>query len=254
MEDLRTLLAANRRLFEEVTQLRERLTAYERSRWWRLHPRFAWRRLVRRGTEVSEDDRGLGGPQVERGACESVASSSMLRFQTEVVERGSFTQDWFTHEIPGLEPLVASLVGARARVLEIGSFEGLSTCWFLWQLRDAQVTAIDTFAGSVEHAGFGSDVSELENAFDRNVAVVDASRVRKLVGDSRRLLLGLLEERARFDVVYVDGSHLALDVLVDASLSWQLLDDGGIMFFDDYTWTGLGEDRLLGPVPQSTRS
>ena len=51
------------------------------------------------------------------------------------------------------------------------------------------------------------------------------SRLRKLPLDS-------------FDVVYVDGSHTADDVLADAILSWGLLKTGGIVIFDDYLWDG----------------
>jgi cephalosporin hydroxylase len=38
------------------------------------------------------------------------------------------------------------------------------------------------------------------------------------------------------DYVYVDGSHLAVDVLIDMVLSWSLLKTGGIMMLDDYLW------------------
>ena len=39
-----------------------------------------------------------------------------------------------------------------------------------------------------------------------------------------------------YDIVYIDGSHAAPDVIVDTVLSWQLLKKGGIMIFDDYLW------------------
>ena len=39
-----------------------------------------------------------------------------------------------------------------------------------------------------------------------------------------------------FDLVYVDGSHLAADVLQDAVLSFRLLRSGGLLIFDDYLW------------------
>jgi len=41
----------------------------------------------------------------------------------------------------------------------------------------------------------------------------------------------------RYDFIYVDGSHLAKDVLIDAVLAWQILEPGGYLAFDDYTWT-----------------
>ena len=172
---------------------------------------------------------------------------SLTRFQAEVVERGDFTQDWFTAHIEGLEAVLRPLEGRAARTLEIGSFEGLSTCYFLWRLADLELSCVDTFEGSAGLPSGGRD--GLEDAFDRNVELVDASRVRKLRGDSRRVLLNLADEHARFDFVYVDGSHRGLDVLVDAALSWPLLEMGGVVVFDDYGWALLGDDPLLRPGP-----
>lgn len=174
-------------------------------------------------------------------------NSNANLFRTEIVEPGDFTHDWFTAHIESLESVLAPLDASAARILEIGSFEGLSTCYFLWRSADAQVTCIDTFEGS---AGLPSGERDgLEDAFERNVALVDPTRVRKLVGDSKRILLDLADEQARFDFVYVDGSHRGLDVLVDASLAWPLLEVGGVVVFDDYRWAMLGDDPLLRPGP-----
>ncbi|MBW2723706.1 MAG: class I SAM-dependent methyltransferase, partial [Deltaproteobacteria bacterium] len=37
-----------------------------------------------------------------------------------------------------------------------------------------------------------------------------------------------------FDLIYIDGSHAANDVLTDALLAWGLLKPGGLIVFDDY--------------------
>jgi predicted O-methyltransferase YrrM len=37
-----------------------------------------------------------------------------------------------------------------------------------------------------------------------------------------------------FDLIYIDGGHLSLDVIMDFSYTWPLLKVGGIMVFDDY--------------------
>ena len=39
-----------------------------------------------------------------------------------------------------------------------------------------------------------------------------------------------------FDFIYIDGSHMACDVLEDALLCWPLVKDDGIIIFDDYKW------------------
>jgi predicted O-methyltransferase YrrM len=131
--------------------------------------------------------------------------------------------------------------------LEIGSFEGLSACYLLWRLRDAQLTCVDTFVGRVWHRDVPEVTRRLEQTFDDNGRLVDQTRVRKIVGDSRRVLLGLREEGREFDFTYVDGSHLGLDVLVDAALAWPLLAEGGTLVFDDYEWDVLGDDPLMRP-------
>jgi predicted O-methyltransferase YrrM len=155
----------------------------------------------------------------------------------------------FTRHIPVWEPYLQGLEGCEARILEIGSFEGMSACYFLWRLPDARVTCIDSFAGTSGIGAVGEDLTDLECIFDRNVSLVDGSRVRKVVGDSGRVLFDLAVDDERFDLVYVDGSHLALDVLVDAALSWHVLSQGGIMIFDDYRWEFFGAGRLVRTAP-----
>ena len=46
-----------------------------------------------------------------------------------------------------------------------------------------------------------------------------------------------------FDFIYVDGSHLAMDVLIDGVLAWPLLKPGGVMVFDDYRWKHTREEQ-----------
>jgi predicted O-methyltransferase YrrM len=238
--------AENRRLVREVKELRTRVEALETSRWWRLHPRFLLRRL--RMPAPSEDP-------VEPATRQDVPAPPSedeltARFRAEVVVRGSFRSDMVSGNFANWEPMLRALEGKSARILEIGSFEGMSACYFLWRLPDAELTCIDTFDGGPSLAALGSDVSGLEDAFDRNVALVDRSRVRKLVGTSTEHLPELLREGRMFDLVFVDGSDLALDVLVDAALSWQLLKPEGYLIFDNYVWRSpLGEDPLFHPAP-----
>jgi hypothetical protein len=231
--DVEVTAAENRRLQKEVRQLRARIAAFESSRWWRPHPRLVLRRLRLRITPY-----GLAGEELETprdtGPAFGASDPLTARFRTDVFAHGSFSRDWFTRNIPTWEPILGDLDRHRPRILELGSFEGLSACFFLWRLPDAQVTCVDNFIGAPEYLAYGDAV--VEDTFDRNVALVDATRVRKLVGDTGQVLLDLVEEQETFDVVYVDASHRALDVMVDACLSWNLLALGGIVIFDDYDW------------------
>ena len=159
-------------------------------------------------------------------------------FARDVLERGEFEHDWFTVHIPVWDRLLQPLEQRAARVLELGSFEGLSACYLLWRLPDAHVTCVDTFNWF--------DIADLEGRFDRNVALVDPTRVRRLTGRTSDVLPRLVDEQATFDFIYVDASHMALDVLSDAAQAWKLLAPEGLIVFDDY---GLDyEDPMLSPT------
>ena len=61
-----------------------------------------------------------------------------------------------------------------------------------------------------------------------------------LIVDKARSVVALsrliADDAGEFDLIYIDGSHQASDVLVDAILSFELLKLGGVMIFDDYIW------------------
>jgi predicted O-methyltransferase YrrM len=143
-----------------------------------------------------------------------------------------FTQEWALNNVQSWTKLLQRFVGAPVRFLEVGSFEGRSTTWFLDNVLthpDAHIHCIDTFGGSVEHAKL--DLSELEQRFDHNTAP-HAAKVTKSKGPSQVLLREL--PPGSFDFAYVDGSHEAPDVLMDAVLVWDLVKPGGLIIFDDY--------------------
>ena len=128
--------------------------------------------------------------------------------------------------------------------LEIGSWQGGSSCWLLDKVvgpRGGSLTCIDLFEGSSEHAGFLAEVTAelgggLEALFDRNIARTGhAAATRKLVGLSQDVLPRLQGER--FDFIYIDGAHEAKFVIQDAVLCWHLLPVGGHMLFDDVPFT-----------------
>ncbi|MBU2259628.1 class I SAM-dependent methyltransferase [Patescibacteria group bacterium] len=159
-----------------------------------------------------------------------------------------FTADWFSNQIPIWEEHLSDLRGKPSiRFLEIGSFEGRSTCWLLDNILthpDSIITCIDTFSElkkeQLEKHGEFWGINppyphniNVEEIFDYNIqATGSPQKVNKLKGKSQRLLRNLPFEH--FNGVYIDGSHLAADVLSDAILAWPLLKEDGILLFDDW--------------------
>jgi predicted O-methyltransferase YrrM len=157
-----------------------------------------------------------------------------------------YTQDWFSYHVPLWEKLLAPLVGQPVRALEVGVFEGRSTVWLLEHVLthpEARLTWVDTFAGGADHAGM--DLTGLEDRFRANTKRFGA-KLSGQVGRSQDVLRAMTGER--FDLVYVDASHEAGDVLADAVLAWPLLKPGGLLGFDDYTWRKYPEPER-SPAP-----
>jgi predicted O-methyltransferase YrrM len=162
-----------------------------------------------------------------------------------------FTQDWFHWAPPVWEQLIPMLPGepGKRNFLEIGSFEGRSTVWIAENMmQDGDVLdCIDTWEGGEEHGA--EDMMAVEARFDHNCSVVLTGRaieIEKVKGSSVYGLSCLLTgvdsdpDQPYYSFIYIDGSHIAKDVLTDACMAWPLLKKGGIMVLDDYMW---GEPR-----------
>jgi predicted O-methyltransferase YrrM len=167
-----------------------------------------------------------------------------------------FTQDWF-HWAPEvweqLMPLLSGEAGKRT-FIEIGSFEGRSTLWIAENMmQDGDwIICIDTWEGGEEHSA--EDMAAVEARFDRNTQLFDIKHnyervVNKNKGKSTHYLAyELHDQKTQADFIYIDGSHIAKDVLTDACMAWPLLKPKGIMVFDDYLW-GDARDILHRPKP-----
>lgn len=175
-----------------------------------------------------------------------------------------FTNNWFLSTaktvwdqfIPRISP---------ARILEIGSYEGASTCYLIDQLaqsRAIEIHCVDNWQGGIENqpGGFAeSDMSAVERRFLHNTGLSKARAAHRVdlvchKGNSDRELAALVADgkEGYFDFVYVDGSHQAPDVLCDAVLSFRLLRVNGVMAFDDYLWSETlpsGVDPIRCPKP-----
>ncbi len=153
-----------------------------------------------------------------------------------------FTQDWFSNNIPVWDQLIDQV--SPSAFLEIGAFEGRATAYLIEKVgtqRPIEIHCVDTWEGGVEHAP--SMMPDVERRFHENVALATARASNRVdlvkhKGTSARMLPELIAagRAGTFDFVYIDGSHQAPDVLLDAILGFQLLRPGGVIVFDDYLW------------------
>ena len=154
-----------------------------------------------------------------------------------------FTTDWFSAFSGVWGQILERYQPALA--LEIGSFEGRSACFMIERCgarRDFELHCLDTWAGGVEHDA--TAMAAVEARFDANIGLAceRAAHAVRVEKDKTSSMAGLVARLAQgragsFDLIYVDGSHQAPDVLADAVLAFQLLRVGGVLIFDDYLWS-----------------
>lgn len=160
-----------------------------------------------------------------------------------------FTTDWFDRYRPTWDRMLGRL--KPKRILEVGSFEGRSICYLIGKCAEfhpLEIHCVDPWDGGNRYDR--EAMIAVEARFDRNVAhAMKLGRnpvlLHKHKKPSSAALAGILASRAAadFDLIYIDGSHQAPDVLTDAVLAFQLLRVGGMMVFDDYLWCDEPEGR-----------
>jgi predicted O-methyltransferase YrrM len=126
--------------------------------------------------------------------------------------------------------------------LEIGSFEGRSAV-FIGNLENAiEITAVDTFKGSME---FDRDMKEI----DFNVVYNNCYQNLKKIDVETNLITStsdnfFINNKKKFNVIYIDGSHFYEDVKNDFINSMNCLEKNGILICDDFLWFEYHEEKL----------
>jgi hypothetical protein len=152
-----------------------------------------------------------------------------------------YNTDWVSSKISSWDSLKEYFSDINnTHCLEIGSFEGRSANYWAENYcngKNSAVDCLDTWT-SVNR-------EYKENLFERfksNVNThINSGRLNFYQDISIKTLTNFLYEvhnnqREKYNFIYIDGSHVADNVLQDAVLADQMLKVGGIMGFDDYRY------------------
>jgi predicted O-methyltransferase YrrM len=171
-----------------------------------------------------------------------------------------FTRPWFRKN--QLLPYINLDSNQILNILEIGSFEGGSTTWFIDEFlknENSKISCIDPWLNynhsedSLNTYGETSkdrniDNNEVKKLFYKNIeATGKSNQVEVFHNFSHIQLPKLLTENRSYDLVFIDGNHTTSFVITDAVMSWYMLKSGGLMVFDDYRW---GLERNLQSRPK----
>lgn len=166
-----------------------------------------------------------------------------------------FTATWNRINLRWMRRQLLPLAGCPAAYLEVGVYEGLTFYNLLDSVfthKDSWVLGIDAWATPLlMGTEIAADVYERARA---NMAGYPEEKV-KLVRGVSSYVLGTLcaslvqfdgneahtialewtaGRPAQFDAAFIDSTHTILDVQIDTSLCWRLMQPGGIVVWDCY--------------------
>lgn len=150
----------------------------------------------------------------------------------------SFSNNWFqSSELRKNFHLIGSRAASH-RILEIGSYEGASACFFSDMFLDhanSSLVCVDPF-------NILDTTTEVKNTtkdiFLRNIG--QSRNSSKIVFNCEYSSDFYKHNKQTFSFIYIDGSHLPNDIITDFENCLDILDIGGIMWMDDY----LGADGV----------
>ncbi len=143
-----------------------------------------------------------------------------------------FSTDWFTNNIVIWEFFFSKLKKLKKyNILEIGSFEGMSTLYFNLYFREVSIYCVETFFGSDEHKKKKISFQKVKTRFHKNTKNFKNLKLFETTSDfffEKNKLYDF------FDIIYIDGSHHYENVFNDAINSFNCAKKNSIIIFDDF--------------------
>ena len=144
----------------------------------------------------------------------------------------NFSTHWFLNNYKIIGSFLPKDRNKTFKYLEIGSFEGLSALFILTYWKNANVTCIDTWKTSEDVSQvLDFNFENVEQKFDSNLRDFSFQKIK----NTSELAFKKFTRKDSFDYIYIDGSHNGVDIFNDALASFEVLNVGGIIFFDDIT-------------------
>jgi len=182
------------------------------------------------------------------------SNADVAAFQAHVTAQGlEFTDLWADNNLPFVGPVLRRFAEGRERIdyLEIGAYEGRNLAFMDWLLPGRlDATVIDPWFD--EALNPEEKYHAVEPRFQRNMNKLGFPSLKVTKGFSTYELPRMLEAGAGFDLIYVDGTHTALGVMIDLCYCAAMLRVGGLMVLDDY-WHQVSEIGGPGVKPAVDR-
>ena len=162
------------------------------------------------------------------------------------LKKYKITQYWFVNNIPAWLYIFKKLnySNKKLNILEIGSYEGLSSIFFLKNLKKSRITCVDTWSTPRDEQYYKkfNNFNVIEKNFDHNTKVF-RKRLKKIKNYSDYFFKN---NKKQYDIIYIDGGHKKDVIYSDLVNAFDKLKKNGIIIADDLFWDQLpkGENPI----------
>ena len=149
----------------------------------------------------------------------------LRKLHVEYLKSKNITTDFFSINAYYWKKFIGTLP-ENFKYLEIGSLEGNSALFIINNFKVKKVVCVDIW----EDENFKEEQHKNFNNFKTNINEF-SNIIETFKGTSDNYFLN---QKDKFDVIYIDGSHEADQVYKDIKNSWRILNMNGILICDDY--------------------
>ena len=154
-----------------------------------------------------------------------------------------FSTDWFN--ISEIKANILNLLDTTSQhnILEIGSFEGASSTFFSDNLLDnpnSTLTCVDPFSTDDQTTPLTNNTMSI--FFNNITKSQNHTKVTVYNMFSNEFFNNIYKQTfiPKYDLIYIDGSHLLDDITVDFNYCLRLAKKNGIIWIDDYGANHIG--------------
>lgn len=145
-----------------------------------------------------------------------------------------YTHGWFNQS--EIKQRILQFVGIESKntILEIGCFEGLSSVYFADNLLnhpESSLICVDPFL-LIDNNDHKKLLNNVEDRFDYNISICKNSS--KIIAKKITSDIFFETNDVKFNFIYIDGSHEPDYIKRDMMNAFNVLENGGIMWLDDY--------------------
>ena len=152
---------------------------------------------------------------------------------------------------------LSKFINNKNNILEINADKGYVTKWFLNNLcnnKKSLIISIDTWNKSEEYKNFKITINE--HIFNKNINSTGRElQVNKMKMDTYnaiKIIKNNNKTEKLFNIIYIDASYFNESLMSNCVLAFELLEDNGIMIFDDYIWDDMNNEFFYSKITIET--